>query len=146
MEQLIRNRRNQTRRGFTLIETMIAMAILGGGLLSVAVMQLEAIQLGNRGRHQSQAAIIAQKHVERLQRIPWDHADFTPAAGWRAPEPVETHDVYDGSYHIEQTYTVTLRVTNLVANLTRTIDVRVNWDDAKRSGREYAISSVRFNF
>jgi prepilin-type N-terminal cleavage/methylation domain-containing protein len=145
MEQLIRSRRSQTRRGFTLIETMIAMAILGGGLLAVAVMQLEAIQLGNRGRHQSQAAIIAQKHVERLQRIPWDHADLTPAAGWRAPE-TEDHTVYDGSTHVEQTYTVNERVTNLVTGLTRTIDVRVDWDDAKRSGRDYAISAVRFNY
>lgn len=145
MEHLIRGRLKETSRGFTLLETMIAMAILGGGLLAVAVMQIEAIQVGSRGRHQSQAAIIAQRYVEDLQGVPWDHADLAPAAGWRAPV-TENFTVNDGFDRVEQTYTVTLRVANLVAGLTRTIDVRVNWDDAKRSGREYAISAIRYNY
>lgn len=143
MERLIRRRRNEARKGFTLLETMIAMSILGGGLLAVAVMQLEAIQFGNRGRHQTQAANIAQRRVELLQGSTWTALATTP--GWTAPLTVN-HTVNDGNTRVDQTYAVSWRIEDLVAGLTRSIDVRVNWNEPKRPGREYAISAVRFNF
>lgn len=143
MEQLIRSRRNRARRGFTLVETMIAMAILGGGLLAVAVMQFEAIQFGSRGRHQTQAANIAQSRVDELQGRPW--AALAVTAGWTAPVTVN-HVVNDGGNRVQQAYAVSWRVADLVADLTRTIDVRVSWNEPKRPGREFALSAVRFNF
>lgn len=143
MERLIRRRRNEARQGFTLLETMIAMAILGGGLLAVAVMQLQAIQLGNRGRHQTQAANVAQRRVELLQGSTW--AALATTAGWTAPVTVN-HTVNDGNIRVDQTYAVSWRISDLVAGMTRSIDVKVNWDEPKRPGREYALSAVRFNF
>jgi prepilin-type N-terminal cleavage/methylation domain-containing protein len=143
MERLIRRRRNEARQGFTLLETMIAMAILGGGLLAVAVMQLQAIQLGNRGRHQTQAANVAQRRVELLQGSTW--AALATTAGWTAPVTVN-HTVNDGNIRVDQTYAVSWRISDLVGGITRSIDFKVNWDEPKRPGREYAISAVRFNF
>jgi prepilin-type N-terminal cleavage/methylation domain-containing protein len=145
MEQLIRSRRNGTRQGFTLIETIIAMAILGGGLLAVAAMQIQAMQFGSRGRHQTQAANIAQSRVELLQGRPWADLTADTGAGWQGPVTVN-HVVNDGDNRVEQAYALSYRIENLVAGLTRTIDVRVNWNELKQPGREYAISGVRFNF
>jgi len=39
-----------SRKGFTLIELMIAMVILAGGLLTMATVQIESMQGGQRGR------------------------------------------------------------------------------------------------
>jgi prepilin-type N-terminal cleavage/methylation domain-containing protein len=142
MEPLICRRGRVSSRGFTLIEAMIAMAILGGGLLAVAAMQLQAIQYGSRGRHQTQAAIIAQDRVEALQGVAWASL---AATSWTAPLTVN-HTVNDGADRVEKAFQVSWRIQNLVNDVTRSIDVRVNWDEVKRPGREYAISAVRFNF
>ena len=143
MEQLIRSGRNERRQGFTLIETMIALAILGGGLLAVAIMQIQAIQFGSHGRHQTHAANVAQTRVEALLGRPW--ADLATTAGWTAPETVN-HVVNDGGDRVEQSYAVSWRIADRTVGLTRTVDVRVNWNELNRPGREYAISGVRFNY
>jgi len=143
MEQLIRKRRKTTRGGFTLLETMIAMTILGGGLLAVSGMQLTAIQYGGRGRHQTEAANIAQRQIEALQGVPW--AALATTSGWTAPVTVN-HIVNDGNNRVEHSYALSWRIDDLVTGITRTIDVRVNWNEPNRPGREYALSGVRFNF
>ena len=83
--------------------------------------------------------------MEFLNGIPWDDAAFVPNATWTAPDTVN-HIVNDGNNRVEHSYEVTYRIDDLVAGLTRTIDVRVAWDEVNRPGREYAISGVRFNF
>ena len=53
-------RRKRESSGFTLLEIMIALALLGIGLLSLAAMQLTAMQYGARGRHLTKAAAVAE--------------------------------------------------------------------------------------
>ena len=142
MDPLIRRRRNSARGGFTLIEMMLALMILGFGLLAVAAMQLQAMEYGRRGRHQTQAASIAQNQLETLQRQPW--ATIAPTPGWTDPVTVD-HTVNDGGDRIELSYQVSWQIADRVAGQTRSIDVRVNWDEVKRPGRVYALSSIRFN-
>ena len=38
------------------------------------------------------------------------------------------------------------RITDAVAGTTRNIDVRVAWDEPGRANRQYALSSIRFNY
>jgi len=138
--------REKTRRGgFTLIETMIALTLLGIGLLSLSTMQIVAMKHGNRGRHTTQAAAIAQSRMEVLQRMSWGEPALAPTAGWTAPVAVN-NVVQDGGTKLEQSYNRSERITDDVAGVTRTIDVRVNWSEPGRANRQYAISSIRFNF
>lgn len=140
MERLSCQQRDHSRRGFTLLETTISLMILGFGLLSVAAMQLQALDYARRGRHQTQAAVFAQSRMEILQRQPW--ATIAPT-DWTAPVTV-SHIVTSSTSHVEQRYDVSWRISNLVLGQTRAIDVRVVWDERERPGRVYAISSARF--
>ena len=127
--------------GFTLLEVMIALAILGFGLLVIAASQLHAMRGARSGRHTTRAAVIAQAQMENLQRRSW--ADIA-ATAWTAPVAVD--DVVAApTGSVEQRYLVAWRITDLVVGETRSIDVRVQWQEPNRGAREFSLSSVRFN-
>jgi len=126
-------------RGFTIIEMMIALALFAVGLTTLSGMQLHAMHGSNSGRHATQAGSIAESSMEQLERLAW--AQLTPTAGWSAP--VTRNVTVQGS--VEKAYTVDWRITDLVADWTRTIDVRVRWDEPKRPNRSVVFTSIRFN-
>lgn len=53
-------------KGFTLIEALIALLVLSVGLLSVAAMQLKALQSAHAGYQRTVASLAAQDVVELL--------------------------------------------------------------------------------
>lgn len=65
--------------GFSLLEVLIALAILGFGLLSLAAMQIHAMREGSTSRYSSDAARIARDQMEQIQRMPF--ATVGAAAG-----------------------------------------------------------------
>ena len=130
------------RQGFTLIEVLLALAIFAVGMLALSAMQLHALRGETRGRHASQAAAIAESQMEQLQRLTWTQIPDT--GGWTAPQTV-SNLVQASPDQVEQQYQVDWRIADLVAGLTRTIDVRVGWDEEGRPGRSVTFSSVRFN-
>lgn len=129
--------RGHRSAGFSLLEAMIAMSILALGLLALAAMQLHAMQGGASGRRATEAAAIAQTRMELLQRQTW--ASVAPTGGWTAPI---TANASGQSGH---TYDVDWRITDVVAGATRSVDVRVSWDEPDRPNRSVSISSIRFN-
>jgi prepilin-type N-terminal cleavage/methylation domain-containing protein len=52
--------------GYTLIEVMIAMAILGIGLMSIAVAQLTALRMASRSKNMQQAMFLARESMDDL--------------------------------------------------------------------------------
>jgi type IV pilus assembly protein PilV len=138
MRHTPRTRRSETRAGLTLIEVMIALTILAVGLLTLATMQLEALRGGRSGAVDTFATTLAQDKMEALQRMSWTNADLAATGNW-ATAQTETHPVNG------QTYLVDWRVNDLVANWTRSIDVRVRWDGPKRPNRSRIVSSIRYN-
>jgi prepilin-type N-terminal cleavage/methylation domain-containing protein len=133
--------RKRQRSGFTLIEIMIALSLLGIGLLSLAAMQLTAMQYGSRGRHLTKAAAVAEARMEELTRRTW--VNLAPTA-WTAPLTV--NEVIQGpTNQTEQAYQVSWRIADVDAGRTRSIDVRVQWNERNRPNRQYAISTLRFN-
>jgi type IV pilus assembly protein PilV len=140
----LRHARKRGERGFTLIEVLVAMAILATGLLAVSAAQLYAMRGGRSGRHTTDAAEIAQTQIEQLSRLAWNDANLAPTGGWT---PVVTRDrsvETEDAPVIEQSYSLSWRITN-VNNWVKTIDVRVDWDEPNRPGRSYTISTVRHN-
>lgn len=128
--------------GFTLVEVMIALSLLAIGLLSLAAMQLTALQYGSRGRHLTKAAEVAEVQMEQLMRRTW--TALGPTGGWTAPQTVN-NVVQSATNDTEQSYDVSWQIANLDPGRTRSIDVRVEWDEPNRPNRVYGLSNIRFN-
>jgi type IV pilus assembly protein PilV len=135
----------RARGGFTLIEVTIALGVFAVGMLALAAMQLHAMRFGSSGRHATEAAAIAQSRMEQLQRLRW--TDLTTTAGAFTTPIVQTHDVQvqGGPNVAEMSYAVDWRIADEEDGWTRTIDVRVSWDEPKRPGRSVVLSSLRYN-
>jgi prepilin-type N-terminal cleavage/methylation domain-containing protein len=142
-------RRNRRAAGFSMLEVMIALAILATGMLGMLTMQIQAMKGGRVGRHVTDAANIAQDRLELLHTIPWT---AVPATGtWSAAATITGSDAPDASgVSTPQTYSIQTRVSAFpsIPEL-RSIDVRVTWnepgDPPGTPPRRYAVSSVRFD-
>ena len=101
-------------KGFTLIETMIAMAILAIGLLAVASMQITAFQGNRAARLQTEAVALAAQQLEELGALPYDDARL--ASGSHSESGVGPAGQYDLEWQIApdsplpETKTITLTV------------------------------------
>ena len=130
--------RRPQRGGFTLIEVMIALGILGFGLLALAVMQIEAMGQGSKGRHSAEAAAVARSHAEQVMRLPWTALTAVAGAGWSAPGWAGAVASVDATVDqpggagtaVEHSYDVSWRVTNVAGNsCLRDVEVRVSWPE-----------------
>ncbi|MBW2541400.1 MAG: prepilin-type N-terminal cleavage/methylation domain-containing protein [Deltaproteobacteria bacterium] len=140
-----RNRRlDRTARGFTLIEVVITIGILAFGLLALATVQIYAMRGGDRGRHATHAAAIAENRMEQLQQDAW--ASIAPTGGFVA-DPTEQNAIQlDGGGSLsERDYNVSYQITDVEPTFTRSIDVRVSWTEEGGETRSVTLSSIRYN-
>ncbi len=136
-------RASRTTGGFTIIEVMIVIVILTFGLLSLAAMQIHAMQGSDRGRHATNAAAIAENKMEQIQQDAW--ASIAPTGGFVA-DPTEQNNIQlDGGSSLERSYNVSFQITDLQATFTRAIDVQVSWTEKNGETRSITLSSVRYN-
>jgi len=129
-------------RGFSLVEVMIAVTILGVGLLAVTGAQIHALRGGKYGKHSAQAGVIANSQMEILKRTHWDDLG---AVAWTPLQDVNIQVDSPMGLRTEQVYRLQWRITNVVVGQTRAIDVRVFWDEPERPNRSLTYSSLRFN-
>jgi len=134
------NRRRQS--GFTLIEVMLASVVFLIGMLTLSAMQLHSLQGANSGRHATQAAAFGETQMEQLQGLTW--AQVAPTTSW-STAVTRNNSVQSGTTIVEQAYTLDWRITDIVAGWTRSIDVRVRWNEPKRANRSVVFSSIRYN-
>jgi type IV pilus assembly protein PilV len=139
------SRSRRARGGFTLIEVLLALALLGFGMLSLAAMQLHAMQFGRSGRHTSQAALYARNQMEYFQRLPFAHADVQPTSGWSTAVARQSNVESPDGTKTEQAYAMTWRIADLTAGRTRSVDVQVTWSEPGRPNRAFTMSSVIWN-
>ncbi len=64
-------------RGFSLIELMVSITILGVGILSLAGLFPMAMQRVSAGDMASRATFVAESKIEELKRVPWDQLTTT---------------------------------------------------------------------
>jgi prepilin-type N-terminal cleavage/methylation domain-containing protein len=134
------------RGGFTLIELMITLTVLGSGLLAMLVLQTQALKDGARGKHATGAAMVARDQLERIVNTPFSDADLQPD-DWKTPPWLDdpAPDLNDGEVAvrvtqpsgstIEKVYTVWYKVTadpGGNAEL-RLLDLEVVWNEAQIS-------------
>jgi prepilin-type N-terminal cleavage/methylation domain-containing protein len=60
-------------KGYTLVEVLVALGILGFGLLAVATMQVTSIKTNSRARDISQGLTLAQAKVEELMNLSYNN-------------------------------------------------------------------------
>ena len=72
---VIKKMRND--EGYTLIEVLIAIAILSIGLLAIATMQVSSIRVNDTARRMTRRATIAQDRLEYLMSVKYTHAVLT---------------------------------------------------------------------
>jgi type IV pilus assembly protein PilV len=121
--------------GFSLIEVMIALVVLGIGMLGVAAAQLRALQFAAESDNRTQAMYLAEEQLEYFLAMEPDNAALTPNGGaggdpngiiladlvtdTRNDEGVGEQTEYRRTWQIEQ--------NTPQANLRR-ITVRVRWN------------------
>jgi len=136
-------RLNRSAGGFTLIEVMITVGIMTFGLLALATVQIQAMRGGDRGRHATNAATIAESRMEQLQQDAW--ASIAPTGGFVADPAAQNSVQVDGGSISERAYSVSYQITDLEATFTRAIDVRVSWTEEGGENRSVTLSSIRYN-
>jgi prepilin-type N-terminal cleavage/methylation domain-containing protein len=68
-----------SERGFTLIETLIAMVILTVGLVSIAELMAITIRMQMMGRNETSAIRLVQSKIDELVALDFDGASANPA-------------------------------------------------------------------
>lgn len=69
------------REGFTLVETLVAVAILAIGLLAVATMISRSAIQDARAYHMTIASLLIEEHFENASRLQYDVNDFRNMTG-----------------------------------------------------------------
>lgn len=122
MNEVVRPR---VRRGVSLIEAIVAMAVMAFGL--VAIVGLQATLRGNAdvSRQRAEAVRVAQEEIERWRAF----VSLQAVAGVDFTDIATSTDQFSG---LNATYTITRVVPDQVAPGPKTVQVRVSWND--RSG------------
>lgn len=74
--------RGLRHRGMSLVEVLVAMLVLGIGVMGYAALQLRAVKMTEDTYSRSQAMAIAQDLVERIKVNINAEATYTAAASW----------------------------------------------------------------
>ncbi len=100
--------------GYSLIEILIAIAILSVGLLAVATMQISSIRVNDTARRMTRRATMAQDRIEQLMSLSYTHAVLTSGG----------HT--DGSAPSGYTISWTVSTGGTLPPLTKLIEVKVS--------------------
>ena len=73
-------KKSNSNNGFTIIELMIAMAIMAFGVLGYTFLQIRSMQNRVFSREMNRATIIAQEFMEEIMALPYNHTLLTDAA------------------------------------------------------------------
>ena len=119
----IKNTKQMTNGGFTLVEVMIGMAIFFIGFLAVGSMQIAAINGNSGAREATEAATRATNQLETLIALPYDSI-------------VGGGPVTNGAYTVSWAVLDDTPLPN-----TKTITVKVDWQ--QRGPRSFEVTYMK---
>jgi len=120
--------RNKNENGFTLIEVVAGLMILGIGLLAIASMQVTSIKSGDFSNHVTQATIFAQDKLENLKNLSYSDPDLGSGQ--------HHEDIIPGTIFSRQ-----VQIAEDTGNSMKTITVTVQWID--RGSHSISFSTIR---
>ena len=122
-------------KGFSLIELMIAMAILAFGMLAAASMQYSAISNNTKGNIYTQANMLAKIKLEYLKNLEIS-SDELLAGNYNDPTMIDDHEqpggIYTRDWLIED-----------LGSQARTITVTVQWTRLGETRSVRLVSNTR---
>jgi len=136
----------KVKKGFSLIELLVALSILTIGLLGVIPLAIATIRLNSLQNQMLNAKYLAERHSERLKSLSFD-----------APELTNDGDNNDLGDILNPDHSEVQTLDNIQYNImwniadnpdgTKTVRTIVRWFDA-RSGRqrEYVVETVRSSY
>jgi type IV pilus assembly protein PilV len=123
---------SRNESGYTLIEVLIAMAILGIGLMSIAVAQITAIKVSSRSKNLQQAMFLARESMDDFDALP----PGAPILAAAAVIPDPTNPIQVGNDTTDATRFN--RSTQVVPNTPETnlarVTVTVTWNTSNVTG------------
>jgi len=119
------------QQGFTLVEVMMALVILGIGIFAIVGLQTRNMSYNSGSKKQTEGYTWAMDQVETLLALPYTDANLLPNGG----DPAV---VNDGNTVVQGPYTVEWDVNNHPAiNNSRIINVRVRWNNKEVAQVDY---------
>ena len=135
VEQMATENRNKQeiindKRGFTLIEVMVAMAIFAVGILALAGLQTNYISGNAQARLKTEATALGGHVIEQLRSMPFDAADLDPATNPHQP-PVGSTGPFNVQWSVAD---------NTPVNNAKMVTVSVT--PVNRNGRPVRLSTI----
>lgn len=116
------------QRGFSLLESLIALVIVAFGMLAIAGVSLKLANSEDIARQRGEATRLAQEKIEELRSF----TQIDTAVGVQAwADMASSNDVIGNGadYHANTTFTRTWQVFDSVDDPWRRVQVTVNWTD-----------------
>jgi type IV pilus assembly protein PilV len=104
--------------GFTLVESMLTLAIMSVGLLALAGLQITALRGNDLSRRMTTAVSIAEQRLEQLKNTPYTNI-----------QAEATSEVTASNLH----FTRQVTVTNGPLPNTKSVSVLVSWQDQSQT-------------
>jgi len=104
--------------GFTLVESMLTLAIMSVGLLALAGLQITALRGNDLSRRMTTAVSIAEQNIEQLKNTPYTNIQAEAAS-----------EVTASNLH----FTRQITVTNGPLPNTKSVSVLVSWQDRSKT-------------
>jgi prepilin-type N-terminal cleavage/methylation domain-containing protein len=135
VEQMTTENRNKQeiiydKRGFTLIEVVVAMAIFAVGILALAGLQTNYISGNAQARLKTEATALGGHVIEQLRSMPFDSPDLDPATNPHQP-PAGSTGPYDVQWSVAD---------NTPVNNAKMVSVAVT--PVNRNGRPVRLSTI----
>ena len=127
------NSADKNENGFSLIELLIAMAILAVGMLAAASMQYSSIRNNAKGNIYTQANMLAKSQLEALKN---QDIDALVVGTYNDPSPLDVNGQPGGIYNRSWT------ITNF-GDQSRRIAVTVQWTKRGRTDNIVISASTR---
>jgi prepilin-type N-terminal cleavage/methylation domain-containing protein len=118
------------KKGFTLVEMMIAMVIILVAVLGLVQATLLSIDSNVRNLFRDEAVRIAEEQMNVLKSLPVSDTNLPP--GTTCPPPLATNPVIRNFRDITKNYTVCSSISNILPDGTKkSVQVIVGWNHKK---------------
>lgn len=139
--------------GFSLIEVLVAVLVLGVGLLGIAALQTQAVKTNHSAMQRSQAVMLAYFMLDAMRANKaaaqagsynlGSLAPDTPVCTAPAEADLVTHDQAKWFEYLKENLGDAATTCGLIACDTSSCTVKVFWDDSRAGGSSAQVIEVR---